>query len=177
MQVFLADAALLPSGWAGPVRIAVADDGSVSEVVPGADAEEGERISGVVLPGMPNLHSHAFQRALAGLAERAGPEDDSFWTWREVMYRFVARLSPADVHAIACQLYVEMLKAGYTAVAEFHYLHLDPEGRPYDDPAEMSRAVLAAARWAKRSAASPWTWTPSSPSWTRSGATRTATCG
>jgi formimidoylglutamate deiminase len=94
---------------------------------------------------MPNLHSHAFQRAMAGLAERVGPEDDSFWTWREVMYGFVGKLGPDDLEAIAAQLYVEMLKAGYTAVGEFHYLHHAPGGAAYADPAEMSHRVLAAA--------------------------------
>ncbi|HET9818995.1 MAG TPA: formimidoylglutamate deiminase [Rhodanobacteraceae bacterium] len=99
-----------------------------------------------VLPGMPNLHSHAFQRAMAGLAERRGPGDDSFWTWREAMYAFASRIGPDDLHAIAAQLYVEMLKAGYTHVCEFHYLHNAPDGAPYADPAAMSRAVIAAAR-------------------------------
>jgi formimidoylglutamate deiminase len=94
---------------------------------------------------MPNLHSHAFQRAMAGLAERAGPSEDSFWTWRKVMYGFVERLSPDQVGAIAAQLYVEMLKAGYTAVGEFHYLHHAPDGHAYNDPAEMSLRVVSAA--------------------------------
>ena len=89
------------------------------------------------LPGMPNLHSHAFQRAMAGLAERRGPGDDSFWTWREVMYQFAARIEPDTLRAIATQLYVEMLKAGYTRVCEFHYLHHAPGGKPYADPAAM----------------------------------------
>jgi formimidoylglutamate deiminase len=100
----------------------------------------------VAVPGLSNVHSHAFQRALAGLAERRGSSaEDSFWTWREVMYAFLGRLTPDDVEAIASQLYVEMLLAGYTAVGEFHYLHHAPDGRPYDDPAEMSWRILAAA--------------------------------
>lgn len=98
------------------------------------------------LPGMPNLHSHAFQRAMAGLAERRGPGDDSFWTWRETMYAFASRIGPDQLQAIAAQLYVEMLKAGYTHVCEFHYLHHAPDGKPYADPAAMSRAIIAAAR-------------------------------
>lgn len=98
------------------------------------------------LPGMPNLHSHAFQRAMAGLAERRGPGDDSFWTWRETMYAFASRVGPDELQAIAAQLYVEMLKAGYTHVCEFHYLHNAPDGRPYADPAAMSRAIIEAAR-------------------------------
>jgi formimidoylglutamate deiminase len=98
------------------------------------------------LPGMPNLHSHAFQRAMAGLAERRGPGDDSFWTWRETMYAFASRVGPDALQAIAAQLYVEMLKAGYTHVCEFHYLHNAPDGRPYADPAAMSHAIIEAAR-------------------------------
>ncbi|MBS0381909.1 MAG: formimidoylglutamate deiminase [Proteobacteria bacterium] len=98
------------------------------------------------LPGMPNLHSHAFQRAMAGLAERRGPGGDSFWTWRETMYAFASRIDPDQLHAIAAQLYVEMLKAGYTRVCEFHYLHNAPDGKPYADPAVMSRAIIEAAR-------------------------------
>lgn len=99
-----------------------------------------------VLPGMPNLHSHAFQRAMAGLAERKGAGDDSFWTWRETMYAFASRIGPDDLRAIAAQLYVEMLKAGYTHVCEFHYLHHAPDGKPYADPAAMSLAIIEAAK-------------------------------
>lgn len=111
--------------------------------------------AGWQLPGVANLHSHAFQRAMAGMAERrtiearpARPGDthDSFWTWRETMYRFAARFDPDTLHAVASQLYVEMLEAGYTTVCEFHYLHHAPDGRPYDDPAAMSRALIRAAR-------------------------------
>ena len=95
---------------------------------------------------MPNLHSHAFQRAMAGLTERAGPEGDSFWRWREVMYRFLAILTPDDVEAIAAQLYVECLLHGYTSVAEFHYLHNAPDGSRYADPAELAHRIVAAAQ-------------------------------
>jgi formimidoylglutamate deiminase len=94
---------------------------------------------------MPNLHSHAFQRAMAGLAERRGAGPDSFWTWRRVMYDFLARLTPEQMGAIAAQLYVEMLKSGYTAVAEFHYLHHQPDGQPYADRSEMCGRVVEAA--------------------------------
>jgi formimidoylglutamate deiminase len=128
------------------VRIDVDRDGFIAKVTPGGDADDGERLAGPCLPGLPNLHSHAFQRAMAGLAERMTGERDSFWTWRETMYRFVARLTPDDVAAIAAQLYVEMLKAGYTAVGEFHYLHHDPDGPPYADRAHMSRRVIEVAR-------------------------------
>ncbi len=98
------------------------------------------------LPGIANLHSHAFQRAMAGLAERQTDPADSFWTWRETMYRFAARFDPDTLHAVAAQLYAEMLEAGYTAVCEFHYLHHDRDGTPYTDRAVMSRALIAAAR-------------------------------
>ncbi len=98
------------------------------------------------LPGIVNQHSHAFQRAMAGLAERMTHPSDSFWTWRETMYRMAARFDPDTLHAVAAQLYAEMLEAGYTTVCEFHYLHHAPDGRPYDDAATMSRALIAAAR-------------------------------
>jgi len=98
------------------------------------------------LPGIANLHSHAFQRAMAGLAERMTHPSDSFWTWRETMYRMAERFDPDSLHATAAQLYVEMLEAGYTSVCEFHYLHHAPDGRPYADPAAMSQALIAAAR-------------------------------
>ena len=103
-------------------------------------------MSDPTLPGIPNIHSHAFQRAMAGLAERQGAPHDSFWTWRERMYGFAARLTPDTLRDIAAQLYVEMLEAGYTAVCEFHYLHHQPDGRPYADPAAMSLALVEAAR-------------------------------
>jgi formimidoylglutamate deiminase len=98
------------------------------------------------VPGIANLHSHAFQRAMAGLAERQTHPEDSFWTWREIMYRFAARMDPDSTYAVATQLYAEMLEAGYTAVCEFHYVHHQPDGAPYADPAAMSKALIAAAR-------------------------------
>ena len=111
------------------------------------DASHGLAAGTRLLPGIVNLHSHAFQRAMAGMAERRGDSDqDSFWTWRETMYRFAGRFDPDTLRAVAAQLYVEMLEAGYTSVCEFHYLHHAPDGRPYDDPAAMSRALIDAAR-------------------------------
>ncbi len=98
------------------------------------------------LPGIANLHSHAFQRAMAGLAERQTHPSDSFWTWRETMYRMAARFDPESLHAVACQLYVEMLEAGYTTACEFHYLHHAPDGGAYAAPTAMSDALIAAAR-------------------------------
>jgi formimidoylglutamate deiminase len=139
-----APCALLPEGWADDVVIEI-EAGHIVSVASGAPDAGAERLAGPVLPGIANLHSHAFQRAMAGLAETSGPEGDSFWSWRELMYRFLERLTPDHVEAIAAWLYVEMLEAGYTSVAEFHYLHHDVTGRPYADPAEMSLRIAAAA--------------------------------
>src|SRR5262245_27997548 len=135
--------ALLPDGWRRDVAITV-DHGAIVGIEP-AGAANAQRISGVTVPGLPNLHSHAFQRAMAGLTERRGEATDSFWTWREAMYRFVERLSPDDLEAIAALAYMEMLEAGFSSVAEFHYPHHQPDGRPYDNPAEMSERIVAAA--------------------------------
>jgi formimidoylglutamate deiminase len=145
MNVLFAEAALLPSGWARNVRIAIDDGGAIQRVDRDADAAGAERLAGPVIPGMPNLHSHAFQRGMAGLTEQGGRGGDDFWGWREVMYRFLAALQPEDVRAIAAQLYLEMVCAGYTAVGEFHYLHNAPDGAPYADRAAMSEAILDAA--------------------------------
>ena len=114
MSVFFAERALLPTGWCANVRIEVGADGRLTQITANADAHGAERLSGPLLPGMPNLHSHAFQRAMAGLAEVAGNPNDSFWTWRDLMYRLVGKISPEQLGVIARQLYIEMLKAGYT---------------------------------------------------------------
>ncbi|MGN6519757.1 MAG: formimidoylglutamate deiminase [Dokdonella sp.] len=146
-----ADHAWLPGGFADDVAFAI-DRSAVGAVLHAVDAKAPRAGAGtlgrIVLPGMPNLHSHAFQRAMAGLAERRAPQqaEDSFWSWREVMYAFAGRIGPDDLRAIAAQLYVEMLEAGYTQVCEFHYLHHRSDGRPYDDPAAMSLALVEAAR-------------------------------
>ncbi|MFK0086103.1 formimidoylglutamate deiminase [Pseudomonas sp. NPDC090755] len=146
MSVFFAERALLPGGWAENVRIEVGADGLLASVQAGGSAAGAERLAGPLLPGMPNLHSHAFQRAMAGLAEVAGNPNDSFWTWRELMYRLVGKISPDQLQVIARQLYIEMLKAGYTSVAEFHYVHHDTQGKAYADPAELSLRISQAAR-------------------------------
>jgi formimidoylglutamate deiminase len=145
MPAFFAPRALLAHGWAHNVRLEVGASGNLESItVDGSDAGA-ERLRGPLLPGMPNLHSHAFQRAMAGLAEVAGNPNDSFWTWRELMYRLVGQLGPEQIEVIARQLYIEMLKAGYTSVAEFHYVHHDPQGRPYADPAELALRISQAA--------------------------------
>lgn len=139
-----AEQALLPTGWARDVRLALAG-GVIASVEVGAARQAGDIACGAVTPGMANLHSHAFQRAMAGLTERRGPTADSFWTWRDLMYRFALGLDPDQMQAVAEMAYMEMLEAGFTRVGEFHYLHHDRDGRPYADPAEMSLRILAAA--------------------------------
>ena len=138
--------ALLVSGWARDVLIEWDGEGTITRVSPGAAPGKAPIAAGPVLPGMANLHSHAFQRAMAGLAEVRGHPTDDFWTWREAMYHLVTHLTPEDVQAIAAQLYVEMLRHGYTSVAEFHYLHHQADGTPYEDRAELAHRVVAAAR-------------------------------
>ena len=145
MPFLFSSAALLPDGWARDVLLEWDDDGSIVGVSANAASNGHPRAAGPVLPGMPNVHSHAFQRAMAGLAERRGHPTDDFWTWRETMYELVRRLSPEDIGAIAAQLYIEMLKHGYTSVAEFHYLHRDAEGKPYADIATLAEPIVQAA--------------------------------
>jgi formimidoylglutamate deiminase len=138
--------ALLPGGWARDVLVQWDDAGRLCAVVPGSTPPAGvEQAAGPVLPGMPNLHSHAFQRAFGGLTEYRGQAQDSFWTWRSLMYRFASAITPEQLEAIATGLYVEMLEAGYSSVCEFHYVHHDAGGRPYADDAELSRRILRAA--------------------------------
>ncbi|MFW5834750.1 MAG: formimidoylglutamate deiminase, partial [Pseudomonadota bacterium] len=149
METLFAPLALLPTGWTHSVRLEIGDAGRILRVDAGVAARAGDRhLAGrVLLPAPANLHSHAFQRAMAGMTERRGdaPEGDSFWTWRELMYRFLERLDPDDIEAIAAFVQMEMLEAGYAAVAEFHYLHHGPDGRPYDAPAELAQRICAAA--------------------------------
>ncbi len=147
MKRLYTDHALLPDGFARNVQLAWDDAGTLVSVTPGAPREAGTpRAPGLIVPGLPNLHSHAFQRAFAGLTESRGATQDSFWTWRDRMYRFAGAITPDELEAVATQLYVEMLRAGYTAVCEFHYVHRDPAGRPYANPAEMTLRLAAAAR-------------------------------
>jgi formiminoglutamate deiminase len=136
--------ALLKSGWATGVRIEMAG-GLIAAIETGTRAAAGDERHAIGVPGVPNLHSHAFQRGMAGLAETRGPEQDTFWTWREMMYRLALAVTPDDVQAVAALAYVEMLESGFTRVGEFHYLHHDSDGRPYSDPAEMAARIIAAA--------------------------------
>lgn len=148
MNALFARHALLPAGWQGEVLIEWNARGNLTKVQPGARAPIGVARAEYVVPGMVNLHSHAFQRALGGLAEKAGDGPDSFWTWRELMYRFAGRITPEQVEAIAAQLFSECLRHGYTALCEFHYIQRDPQGALYARPAEMAERVAAAGQQA-----------------------------
>ncbi|UXS34267.1 formimidoylglutamate deiminase [Agrobacterium tumefaciens] len=144
MTAIHAGAALLNDGWAQDVRI-VCRDGAVLSVETGVSPQPQDERHAVIVPAMPNLHSHAFQRAMAGLAEIRGPADDSFWSWRTVMYKFALSMTPDHVEAVAAQLYMEMLEAGFGRVGEFHYLHNDRDGSHYGNIAEMAERIGAAA--------------------------------
>ncbi|MEI9905420.1 MAG: formimidoylglutamate deiminase [Asticcacaulis sp.] len=124
------------------MRLTVAG-GRIAAIETGVEAS-GERHA-CAIPGMPNLHSHAFQRAMAGLTEQKTADKDSFWTWREVMYRYLERLTPDDIEAVAALAFMEMLEGGFTRVGEFHYLHHDATGARYADPAEMAGRIVNAA--------------------------------
>ena len=139
--------ALTPDGWRADVRVTLAG-AHIGAVETGVAPQSGDERHALGLPTLFNLHSHAFQRAMAGLAERRGDSHDTFWTWREVMYRFALAMDPDQIEATAAQLYVEMLEAGFSAVAEFHYLHNAPDGRPYARRAELAERIAAGARTA-----------------------------
>jgi formimidoylglutamate deiminase len=149
MKSLFAPAALLSAGWATDVAIVVDERGRIDRTERRAQRPGDERLAGAVVPAMPNLHSHAFQRAIAGRTGVPSPRhDDTFWTWREAMYAVVDRLDADAFEAIAAQAFVEMAKAGYACVAEFHYVHNDPHGKPYGDAAELAWRIVAAARTA-----------------------------
>jgi formiminoglutamate deiminase len=136
--------ALLPQGWAERVHIGSAE-GRITTLTAGVDPARGDERHDIALPGLPNLHSHAFQRGLAGLTERRGPGADSFWSWRELMYQFVERIGPEELEALSAFAFAEMLEAGFTHVGEFHYLHHDRAGLPYANPGELAARIAAAA--------------------------------
>lgn len=144
MQGWWFEAARLADGWAERVRM-TAEDGRIVALSVGVEPEAGDERHGVALPGVANLHSHAFQRGMAGLAERRGPGTDSFWTWRDVMYRFANAIGPDELEAIAALAFIEMLEAGFVRVGEFHYVHHDRDGTPFANPAEMGARLAAAA--------------------------------
>ena len=138
------ESALLPLGWASRVRVTAAH-GRIEQVTADVDPNDTDERLDVGIPGIPNLHSHAFQRGIAGLTERRGLEGDSFWTWRELMYQFVERMNPDEMEAIATLAYAQMLESGFTQVGEFHYLHHDRGGIPFADPGELAGRLVAAA--------------------------------
>ena len=147
MKIIHAEQVLAPDGWRSDLEVEISDSGRIAAV--GPQGRTPTHRCAVLLPAPVNLHSHAFQRAMAGLTEARGPDPrDSFWTWRRLMYKFLDQLSPDDVEAIAALVFMEMLEAGYGAVAEFHYLHHDVGGAPYADLAEMSGRIVAAAQTA-----------------------------
>ena len=149
MQSFtiFAEQALTPAGWQRDVLVSVSADGRIVSVEAQREPSGNTNKAGVLLPSPANLHSHAFQRAMAGLTERRGPDPrDTFWTWRELMYRFLEKLTPEHVEAIAAYVQMEMLESGYAAVGEFHYLHNQPGGEAYANPAELSLRIIEAAK-------------------------------
>ena len=146
MSHLFAKTALLPDGWSDNVLIEILADGRIGSVHPDAEQTTGSETFDIILPAPVNAHSHAFQRAMAGLTEKRGPQTgDSFWTWRKLMYRFLDQLNPDDIEAITAFVQMEMLEAGYATNVEFHYLHHQPGGVPYDNLSEMSARVAAAA--------------------------------
>ncbi len=136
---------LLPSGWAERVRIDI-DNGRIQSIESGVSPQPGAERNAIGVPGLPNVHSHAFQRVMAGHTEVRAAIGHNFWSWRETMYRFVDAIGPDDLEAITAFAYMEMLEAGFTRVGEFHYVHHDRSGRPFDDVAEMANRVAAAAQ-------------------------------
>jgi formimidoylglutamate deiminase len=144
LQIIHAKQALTPTGWQGDLEIIIDENGRIVSVGPQVQVPT-HRVA-LLLPAPLNLHSHAFQRAMAGLTEARGPDPrDSFWSWRRLMYKFLDQLTPDHVQALAGLVFMEMLEAGYGAVAEFHYLHHDVGGVPFDNLAEMSERIVAAA--------------------------------
>lgn len=144
MTSLFAERALLPDGWHSAVRIEIAE-GRIGAVLSDAAPAPADERHAVLVPAPGNVHSHAFQHAMAGLTERRGAGDDSFWTWRETMYRFALGMRPEDVEAVAAMLYVRMLEAGFGRVGEFHYLHHDRDGSAYADIGEMAARIAAAS--------------------------------
>lgn len=146
-RCLFAKSALLPDGWHHNVVIRWDEQGDLSEVQVDASCSPDMPVAaGPVISGMANLHSHTFQRAMAGLTETLGNPSDSFWSWRALMYRFTQRLQPHHLEAIGRHLYIEMLKAGYTSVCEFHYVHHGADGQPYANPAELAERIVGAAQ-------------------------------
>lgn len=145
MRKLHAETALLPEGWKSDVEVTVGADGRIESVAHGVVRDPGAEPAAILIPALANVHSHAFQRALAGLTERRGPGQDDFWSWREVMFVFLQRLGPEEIEAVAAMLYVELMESGFASVAEFHYVHNAPDGGRYGNPAETGERITAAA--------------------------------
>jgi formimidoylglutamate deiminase len=149
VKSYFSPMAWVDGAWAKDVVLRVAIDGTWDSIQANASVDQqrsATRLNGPVLPGLVNAHSHAFQRAIAGMTERTSGGQDNFWSWRDRMYSAAQRITPQQLEAIAALLYAELLRAGYTQVCEFHYLHNDPQGKPYSDPLEMSYALVRAAQ-------------------------------
>jgi formimidoylglutamate deiminase len=144
VMVIFAERALLPDGWAESVRV-ILHEGQIAQVAANAPSQPGDIRVSALLPALANLHSHSFQRAMAGMTEHRIAGRDSFWTWRDLMYRFMDRLTPEQLEAIAALVFMEMQEAGYAAVGEFHYVHHQPGGMPYAQISELSQRIFAAA--------------------------------
>ncbi len=136
--------ARLASGWAQNVRLKIVDQ-RISEILVDQKQQVDDVSIDTLLPALANLHSHSFQRAMAGMTEYRMAGRDSFWTWRDLMYRFTAHLTPEHIEAIAAFVFLEMQEAGYASVGEFHYVHHQPDGTPYDDLGELSSRIASAA--------------------------------
>ena len=145
MRKLHAETALLPTGWKRDVEIAIGDDGRIASVMENVPRSPDTETVPILLPALANVHSHAFQRALAGLTERRGPGRDDFWSWREVMFVFLERLGPEELKDVAAMLFVELMESGFASVAEFHYVHNAPDGSKYSNPAETGAGIAAAA--------------------------------
>lgn len=150
MKSYIFNKVLLSSGWEENVCIEVDQQGIITSIASNSDGKDAERVSGYAIPGFQNAHSHAFQYAMAGLAERHDPNalNDDFWSWRETMYKIALTMDPKDIEAVAAMLYAEMVRHGYTHVAEFHYLHHQKSGNPYENLAEHGERLIAAAKLA-----------------------------
>ena len=142
--MIFANRALLATGWAENVRLDI-DNGRIAAIAVNAASQPDDSVVDTLLPALANLHSHSFQRAMAGMTEYRLAGRDSFWTWRELMYRFTEHLTPEQIEAIAAQTFMEMQENGYASVGEFHYIHHQPGGAPYGDVAELSNRICAAA--------------------------------
>ena len=145
MPTIFARQALTPAGWRRHLRLEIAD-GRIAFIEAGGGVQAQDIQVDTLVPGMANLHSHAFQRAMAGLAEHRGQGEDSFWSWRTAMYAAALAMTPEDVEAVASHLYCEMLEAGFTRVGEFHYLHHSKDGTPHHNIAEMAERIAAASQ-------------------------------